>query len=384
MSRGIFNRNFTLCVIIQLLLLVAFHMSVPLIAKYVVSLGESTALAGVIAGMFALLALAYRPFAGFITDRAHKKLVLAIGFACTTISFFGYAFSQSAGMLAVFRAIHAFGLCIQTATTTVVATTFVEQEHVAEATGYMGMASVVGVAIGPSIGVWSADTFGYQVSFAACGCIMLVLFALLALLPIKHEPVAPKKLSVGDFVDIPALSPSLVIAGFGFCAGLSSGFLALMGEQRGIPWVTAFFLVSAAGMVFTRPWGGRMVDERGPNSVVPASFASEAACMVVTAFSHSLLPILAAAVGRIFGQGMGQTSMIGYVIKEAPPEKRGVVSSTIYMGVDVGQGLGAMVGGVLVDIGGFTMAYLSGVVVVALSSVLYYFWQRKNVARVEA
>ena len=379
MSKGLFsNKYFTLCVVMQLMLLLAFHMAVPLIAKYVVYLGESATVAGIIAGMFALLALAYRPFSGFLTDRVNKKVVLTIGFICTTVSFFGYAFSQSAPELAVFRAIHAFGLCVQTSTTTVVATMFVEQEHVAEATGYMGMASVVGMAIGPSIGVWLADTFGYFTSFVMCGCIMLILFALLAFLPIKHEPVAPKKLSVSDFVDIPSLSPAIVIAGFGFCAGLSQGFLALMGEQRGIPFITVFFLIAATGMVFTRPWGGRMVDQHGPNSVVPASFASEVVCMVLTAFSYSIWPILVAAVARTFGQGMGQTSMIGYTIKDAPPEKRGVVSSTIYMGVDVGQGVGAMAGGALIDIGGFTMAYLSGAVVITLGAVLYYFWQHKN------
>lgn len=378
MSRGIFNKYFTMCLILQLLLMIAFNMSVPLIAKYVVYLGESTTLAGVIAGMFSLLALVYRPISGFLTDRASKKLVLFIGFMCNTLAFFGYAFTTSPVLLAVFRAIHAFGLCVQTTTTMVVAVSFVEQEHVGEASGYVGLATVLGVAVGPAIGVWAADTFGYFVAFVACGIIMLGLFAMLAFLPLQKEERTPRKLSLSDFIDVSSLPPAVVLAGFGFCSGLSSGFLAMMGEERAIPAITVFFLIASLGMIFSRPWAGRMVDEKGSMFIMPISLASETACMIITAFSQTIWPILVAAVCRTFGQGAGQTAMMGSTIKDNPPEKRGVVSSTMYMGVDVGQGFGAMLGGAFIDIGGFTMAYLSGAALMVAISIYYFIWMGKS------
>jgi len=383
MSKGLFNKYFTLCLIMQLLIMIAFNMSVPLIAKYVIYLGESATVAGVIAGMFSLLALLYRPIAGFLTDRMSKKTMLIAGFICNVVAFFGYALTTIPWLLGVFRAIHAFGLCVQTTTTTVVAVSFVEQEHVGEGTGYVGLATVLGVAIGPAIGVWAADTFGYFVSFAACGIITALMLGVAAILPIEHVPVTPKKLSFSDFVDVSVIPPAIVCAGFGFCSGLSSGFLALMGEERGIPAITVFFLVASVGMIFSRPWSGRTVDKRGPNAVMPLSFVSEASSMAITAFSYSIWPILVAAVCRTFGQGVGQTAMLGQAIKQSPPEKRGVVSSTVYMGVDFGQGFGAMAGGTLYDIGGYTTAYLSGAVVIALCAGVYFFWQRNKTTQDE-
>ena len=127
-----------------------------------------------------------------------------------------------------------------------------------------------------------------------------------------------------------------------------------------------------------RPFSGKLVDRRGLNSLTPLTFASECACMGVVAFAGNLPLILLAGVFRIFGQGIAQSSLQGQVMKDAGPERRGVASSTFFMGIDIGQGLGAMASGALIDLAGFEGAFLFGPVTLAVGLVSRLYWLRRQ------
>ena len=374
------NRSFVLCLILQFWFWIAFNMTLPLIAKYVVAMGASSTMAGFVAGIFSFLALVMRPVAGYIADRVNSKLLLYVGFVATIAAFVIYGTAPNVGWLIVGRVIHAFGLCIQTTVGVAMAMQFIPAGRAVEGVGYIGVAAQIALALGPSVGVFALDLLGYQGTFFAAAAIMLLVMALMA--PIHVAPPQRKagdaRLSIRDFVDVHAIPLALTIMSFAICSGLTSSLLVLVGTQRGIAGVTAFFLVSSIGIATLRPFAGRRVDAKGLNAIIPVCFASEITCMSLLAFAGNLPMVVAAAFGRMFGQGIAQSSLQGQVLKDADPEARGVASSTVYIGIDVGQGVGAMVGGALIDIAGTTGCFLLGPTCLVLGIFAYLYWYRRD------
>ena len=374
------NRSFVLCLIMQFWFWIAFNMTLPLIAQYVVDMGASSATAGFVAGIFSFLALVMRPIAGYIADRVNSKLLLYIGFAATIAAFVIYGTAPDVGWLIVGRVIHAFGLCIQTTVGVAMAMQFIPSGRAVEGVGYIGVAAQIALALGPSVGVIALGLLGYQGTFFAAAVVMLLVGSLLA--PIHVAPPKRKagdaKLSIHDFVDVHAIPLALTIMSFAICSGLTSSLLVLVGTQRGIVGVTAFFLVSSIGIAALRPFAGRRVDKKGLQALMPICFVGETACMSLLAFAGNLPLVITAAFGRMFGQGIAQSSLQGQVLKDAGPEARGVASSTVYIGIDVGQGVGAMVGGALIDAVSPSGCFLLGPVSLAFGLIAYLYWYRRD------
>ena len=108
--KSLVNKNFILCWFMQFFFMFSFNITVALIAKYVVHLGESATVAGIIAGMFSIVALLCRPFIGYIADNYSKKPLMAVGFLLTAASFFGYALFPNVIIIAILRITHAVGM----------------------------------------------------------------------------------------------------------------------------------------------------------------------------------------------------------------------------------------------------------------------------------
>ena len=357
--------------------MLSFNMVTPLIARYVMELGGTASIAGVIAGMFSFFAFAFRPFVGYMTDRVDKKIFMVVGLCCGIFAMLGYCFSATIFMVGIFRVLHALALSIQTTIITVMAMNYMPSDRIAEGVGYIGIAAMLGMSIGPGIGVAVADCISAQLAFfygSVVMCASLFLALLLPKTPLsKTKSPAEKGFSFERLFSLSALPLAIFAMSFAFCAGLTSGFIVLLGSSRGISHVALFFFVSSLGMVFVRPLAGRYTDHHGIKKIGFISFVAECVAMLVIACANSLTAIIVGAVFRIFGQGMAQSSIQGQVLKDSPEDVRGVASSTFYLGIDAGQGLGAMVGGLLIDIGGYALAFLSGPVMLVLG---LFIWMR--------
>ena len=379
----LFNKWFIICVMVNFMFGTGFYITVPLLAQYVVELGASTAMAGFVAGIFSVMGLVFRPFSGYAADRFSRKKLVLTGFVLYALSFFGYAWAPSISVLIALRIMHAFGLCCVTTGCTVMMMEFVPKENTAEGVGYLSMAMSLATALGPTIGVMLLSFLDYQLTFSVSGVVMCVV--ILAVLPLPVAPMKKKpssaKLSINSFVYVPALPLMMAAAAFAFCNGLTASFIVLVATQRAIAGVSLFFLISSLGAVITRPWAGRVVDRKGLAPIMRISFASEALTMVLCAFATSTLGIVLAGAGRVFGQMIGQSALQGQVMRDAPDENRGVANATFYMGIDIGQGAGAMLGGVIAGIGGFTASYLSALVMLVIGLAFYLMYRKRTLKK---
>lgn len=376
MDGKLWNKGFALCLLLQTVYMLSFNMVTPLIAQYAVLIGETTAMAGLIAGMFSFCALAFRPFVGYASDHVNRNRFMLVGLIIGAVAMVGYGLSQTAAMLVIFRILHALALSIQTTVITVIAIDFIPSPRIAEGVGYVGIAAMVGMSLGPGLGVAVAEGIGHTTAFFGGAALMLGAAAVSFALPVTtYEPPPPTRFSLAQTIDVDAIPLSLSALSFAFCAGLTSSFMVLLGDERGISGIAWFFFISSLGMVFVRPIAGRITDRRGLTGIALVGFASEGLAVTAIAFAASLPLILAGAVFRIFGQGAAQSSIQGCVLKDAPDERRGVASSTFYLGIDAGQGLGAIIGGAIADSCGYAAAFLSGPCVLGVGFLAFLWWK---------
>lgn len=379
MQDKLWNRPFISCLLLQSLYMLSFNMVTPIVAQYAVVLGETTATAGLIAGMFSFCALAFRPLVGYAADCVNRKRFMMAGLALGAFSMVGYGLSQSAAMLVIFRITHALALSIQTTVITVIAVDFIPKARIAEGVGYVGIAAMLGMSLGPGIGVCLVDAISHSAAFFGGSAFMVLAMVVSAALPPIDQPSGGKgRFSLRQTIDLRSVPLSLSALSFAFCAGLTSSFLVLLGQDRGIADIAWFFFVSSLGMMVIRPIAGRITDRQGISVIATVGFISEALAVSAVAFARGLPLILAGSVFRVFGQGAAQSSIQGCILKDTPDEKRGVASSTFYLGIDAGQGFGAIAGGMVADGFGYTYAFLTGIPVLLLGFVSYRWWRSRK------
>ena len=95
-------------------------------------------------------------------------------------------------------------------------------------------------------------------------------------------------------------------------------------------------------------------------------------------FANSLWMILAASALYAVGQGSAQPAFQSMCIKKAGPARVGVAVSTYFIGADIGNGLGPMIGGAIADASGFSVVFLFGAAVLALGMILLFIYDRKD------
>lgn len=352
------NAGFIKCVAVQFLGYMAFGMTMPVLPMHIVNLSASTMAAGAVTGMFAFCALVMRPFSGYIADRTNKRTLQTIGLLLCAAGSVGYALAPGLVWLVVARLTHSLGFVLQSTVTIAITLSMVPKNREGEAVGYFSLTQVISTAVAPLVGVAVANTFGCQLTFlldATC----VALGAIISLTVPYKSLIAPAGdgLHVSNFISIKSVPLAAVAALFAVCSGITSGFIVLLCDSRGIVGSALFFSVSAILMFFTRPWAGKTIDKRGIKPVLLPTFFFETAVMLLIAFAHNIAFIVVAGLLRAFGQGMAQPSVQAEIMRQEGKERSGVASSTFNLGLDLGQGAGTLFAGWVAGIYGYGAAF---------------------------
>lgn len=73
----------------------SFYMIVSLLSKYLMGIGLSLSVAGMIIGLFSITSLVIRPFTGFMTDNFSKKWLVIVATVMTVGGTMGYFLTDS-------------------------------------------------------------------------------------------------------------------------------------------------------------------------------------------------------------------------------------------------------------------------------------------------
>jgi len=378
----LWTKDFVTVSVINFLVFLTHFLLMVTIASYAIDKFHApTNIAGLAAGIFIIGALIGRLGTGrIIEDTGSKKVLLVstILFIITSVLYFA---AIHLTLLIIIRLLHgiAFGAA-STATGTIVAQIIPDSRR-GEGIGCYSIGAILAVALGPFMGMFLIHGVDFHMIFVVTSILAAGSFALSFIVtqpayesPEDDQDSAVKSFQLSDFLEFKAIPISIIILVIGFSYSGILTFIPLYAKQIHLVEAASFyFLVYAVTVFISRPAFGRLLDVKGANFVVyPSLFIYAIGMLLFSQANHGITLLLA---GVIIGLGYGNfiSSAQAISIKGLPPHRLGLATSTFFMFVDLGFGLGPYVLGSLVPFTGYRGLYLIMAVMILATIPLYYF-----------
>ena len=244
----------------------------------------------------------------------------------------------------------------------------------AEGIAYWGLASVIAMAIAPTVGFWMYRhswtwlCVGTTASNLGMAAIAWQLQDDAAPTPPRPtRPYAPRRAWIERRVLL--LSLPLFLYAYGY--GAISSFSAVYADALGIQPKTIYLTTLALVTLVTRPFLGRLGDQLGYRRLfIP--------CMVMMAVGLAVLPMAVTAVhlsisAGLFAIGFGSAYPVfaAYVMQDIGETRRGAAFGAILAAFDTGIGLGSTMTGWLSGRVGFPTAFAVSAVLAALALPMF-------------
>jgi len=361
---GVAALPMTVLLIVVLLVYGSTYLLISLLPVYIRGQGHSDASVGTIMSLFSIAALATRPFAGVLADRAGRSHSIFLGGLFIGLGCIGYAI---AGPSTIFlaRLVNGIGWGAVTAATATVAADLAPPNRRGMVLGVYGTVSGIALAVSPSVGIWLSNHVSLHVSFivaAICG------FGVAAAIPFLRAPAPPrrvsqKRLEVSQLFTRSAIGPASIMLCFSSIYGTVLTFIPLMTKDRGLGDSGPFFAVFAVGLIFLRISGGGLSDRLGRFAVIGPGFVSCAIAMVVLAYTHSQVPLFAGAILFAIAFAFIQPASQAWAVDHSPLHARATTLSTVVAAQDFGISFGAIGAGFIADSLGYTSLFMVAMVV---------------------
>lgn len=379
-NNKLFNRTYLLLILVNLITAFGFSMITSIVSSYAVSLGAGLTLAGTLAGIFSLSALLIRPFSGMALDVLNKRNMCIFSTAMICISFLGYAFAQNIPVMLFFRVLHGMSFGISSTASMALVSECTPKERLGEGLGYFGLGQIISRICGPYMGIVIKDRFGYPNLFIIISIFTILAVILLFVVKVNkiYYPKTKKtafRLGLDKLIVKECVLYALVSGLFSLGNGIISSFLILLGEERGITNIALFFSVNAIVLFMLRFMVGKIVDKSSLTPIVIMSLLLTGISMVLIGIAPGLSIILVAAVLVAIGQGTGQLSLQSACIKRVDAGNIGVATSTYYIGADIGQGLGPIIGGKLSELTNYKMMFTGAAILMFIGIVVFIIYQ---------
>jgi len=288
----------------------SFNMIIPELPAYLTSLGGAE-YKGLIISLFTLTAGFSRPFSGKLADKIGRKPVIIIGTIVCVICSLVYPLLSSVAGFLLLRFFHGFS------------------------TGFSPTAITAYIAVASSI------------------CALISMMVVLRLketvtdiMPFSFSILKLKKTEVIDRNSIaPAVVCGLCYMGFGAMITITPDQCEFYGMSNKGLFFTSFTLCSVMARIFA----GQLSDRFGRIPVLRFSIIVLGAAYVFLGSNSSPL-ILLIGTGTIgFGLGVAMPGIFAWTVDRSNDNNRGQAIATVYIGLEVAIGIGALIGAALYD-----------------------------------
>lgn len=370
------------------------QMSNSLLSLYAKSLGSPADQIGTLMSMFAMTALICRFFAGPAMNAFNRKRLNIMAMSIMATAYIGFSFSpkiaQITGIpvirvLQAFRLFQGIGNSFGSACLLTIVSDALPKDRFSSGMGIYACAQTVSQAIGPTVGVFLRDTFGYNTTYIINACVMLcailtsTIFVRLA--PRKN---AKFELKLNNMIAKEALIPAGItfLVAMGFTS--INAFMLVYAEERCISGGSLFFTVYAVSMLMTRPAIGKLTDKYGLVKISIPALLMTACSLILIGHATSLPMLLFAAFVNAFGYGAVQPALQSLCMKSVPTERRGSAASTNHIGMDSATIIGPTVCGWVAAAFGYVPLMWVCMTVPILLGVVFIFLFRKEIGKIES
>ncbi len=339
-------------------------------------LGGDTFAAGLFLACLTLASAVSAPFTGAMADRFGLRRTLSVGGVALTILSAGYAVLADYRLLLGLAVLHGlFWSAVLTASAAYM-TGMLPAGRRAEGIAYWGLASVLALAVGPSVGFWIYQS-GWMVV-----CVVMTLLKLAGViiawrLPAERpHPAREEGGRRGPLVEWRVLVLSGTLLLYSYAYGAITSFAAMYAEASGSSPKGIYLTVVGLAIIATRPFLGRIADRAGyVRLLVPCLVMISAGLLVLVAGGGRPWQILSAV---IFGTGYGTAYpvYVAYLLQRVSSARRGAAFGALLAAFDTGIGTGSLATGWIVGMAGYRAGFGAAAALSALA-IPYFFSVRR-------
>lgn len=377
-------RFFLMCSFTVTVFLSVFQL-IPVSPFHISDLGGGPLASGLFLGFLTFASAWSAPFTGAYADRIGRRrtLVMAsLGLAGFSAS---YAFIDSYRVLLALVLVHGIVWSSLLSASAAYMTGVLPAGRRAEGIAYWGLASVLAMAIAPSVGFWM---YRHSWTWLCVGTTVLNLgMAGIAWRldddtrspapPLARSPVSLLPHTPRAWIERRVLLLSLPLFLYAYGYGAISSFSAVYADGLGIEPKTIYLTTLALVTLVTRPVLGRLGDQLGYRRLfIP--------CLVMMALGLAVLPMATTALhlsisAGVFAIGFGSSYPVfaAYVMQDIGETRRGAAFGAILAAFDTGIGLGSTVTGWLSGRVGFPRAFAVAAVLAALALPMFLLVDRR-------
>jgi MFS family permease len=374
-------RFFLMCAFSFAVFLAAFLLF-PTAPFHIRDLGGDSFAAGLFLACLTFASAVSAPFTGALADRFGLRRTLRVGGVALTVFSVGYAVLPDYRLMLGLTIVHGlFWSGVLTASAAYM-TGILPPTRRAEGIGYWGLASVLALAVGPTIGFWL-----YRFGWIALCAVMGVLNACMAViawrLP-KERPHAPQEHAAAraPLVEWRVLVLSGTLMLYSYSYGAITSFAAMYGEASGSTPRGVYLTVVGLAIIATRPFLGRIADRVGYVRLLLPCLVTISAGMLMLASGGSRSRQVVSAV--LFGAGYGTAYPVyaAYLLQRVSSARRGAAFGALIAAFDTGIGTGSLVTGWIVGVLGYQAGF--GVAAALSALAIPYFFAVRRVLPVPA
>ena len=370
------------------------HMMNSLVPKYANTLGAATWLVGFVSSMFAVTALAIRPFSSPASDSFSKKKLLVFAEVLFMVAMFGYSISNNIGMVIGFRLLHGIGSGIAAPLCLALASNSLPEDKMGSGIGIFSVGQAISQAIGPTMGLSLQQSIGFKPTFAIGGGIMIVALILALRIPENpNETRLPFKITLDRIVAKEAILPGLFMTIVTTSYATWSAFIAIYGAASGVKQVGLYFTAYALALLALRPLAGKLMDKFGFDKVLLPAVFIFAANLFALSRARTLVGFIIAGILGAAGYGLCQPICQSLSMQSVKRSQRGAAGNTNYMFQDFGMLAGPIVGGAIVDklkaagvgeVDAYSRMYLVMIIPLAFALAYLFIFRKKIQSNVDA
>lgn len=329
-------------------------MVIPEMPEYFMSIGGKAEHKGYIIALFTLVAMAARPFSGRLSDTIGRVPVMMFGVVVCIALGFLYPMLTFVWGFFVLRFIHGLSTGFTPTGNAAYVADIVPLTKRGEAMGYLGFFNSLGMAAGPALGsqlmVWLNGSYQwlFWISSAVALLSAMVVFGLPETLENKQKMrLSLLKIKWVDVYEPRVLQPFFTLLLTAFSFGVVLTVIPDLATHIGMENKGTFFTVFTLSSLASRLTAGRVSDRIGRVPVLYVSTILLAIALVIIGFADTKLIFLTGAAIYGFALGINSPTIYAWAIDLSSEQHKGRGMGTVYIGLEISIGLGALVAGYL-------------------------------------
>ncbi|MDR1487998.1 MAG: MFS transporter, partial [Deltaproteobacteria bacterium] len=281
----LWTQGFIAFICLNVFIFLGFDVLLPTLTLYLESHGHSRDAIGRIFSFFMIAAIFMRIIAPKLVLIVRPFTLVRLGLFISSLAVASYYFAHSAGAASAARFFHGLGFGITSTILTALAAQTIPSSKMAQGMGFLGLGTILTLALGPSFGIWLKDSLGYYAMFlTVAGVYLGGLLWTMKMPAIKLESSNANR-GKPKFVLISrkALIPSILLFLTGISISSMTIYLPLYFNEKGLSYSGLFFGLATTGIVFARLFSGRIHDRYGHKfTITPALICMFFANFLVT------------------------------------------------------------------------------------------------------